>query len=1145
MRKVLSVFVAVGMVMALLAGGFTTVPKARAATPAISTLPVGSRIKFGTYKVEGSSTDPIIWKVIGQNHTGYPANSTTLLADKIIDLRGFDAAEAGNTDVGRANYGSNRYKTSNLRQWLNSGGAANAWWTAQNPGDGVLNTNNHDATPADAGMSVLTGYDDIAGFLSNFTTAERAKMLDTTLTIARNTATDTGATSETVSDRIFLLSETEVGLGNENGIVEGTTFSLASRIVSATDQCIANTLSTSKPASVAAWYWWLRTPSAPNSANANRVNTDGAYSGDFANRGSYGVRPALNLANDILVSLDGDGYYTVVPTSTITFDSQGGTPTPAPITGIASGDTVVTLPAAPTEAGYTFNGWFTATTGGTAFTASTPVTASITVYAQWTINQYTVTFDKNGGDTEASPTTRTADYNTTVTLPTTVPTKTGYAFASWNTQADGLGTAFTAATPVTASLTVYAKWTADTYTVTYDLNGGTAGTQTDGSSYLTGATVTVLGQGSMYHTGYNFTVWNTVAGGTGTAYALNSSLTMGTADVTLFAQWTGVFYSVTFDGNGGGTPSPVSKAVQYTSTYGALATVTKTGYAFNGWYTATSGGTQVTSATTMNITTNQTLYAQWTANTYTVTFNKNGGDTEASPTTSTGILYNGTATLPTTDPTWAGHTFASWNTQGDGYGTAFTATTPVTATITVYAQRTANTYTVTFDGQGGTPSPASTSVTYGSTYGTVATVTKTGYTFAGWYTATSGGTQVTSATTVSITAPQTLYAQWTADTYTVAFDKNGGSGTTDSITGIAYNAIVTVPTPPTKALNTFAGWFSDNTTFLVPFDGTTHVTANITVYAKWTAVPPNEDQSAPTRLAGVAPTSALIDGKITGTTTAMEYQLATGGTYAACSDTNTTVAAAGNYVVRLAAKTGYNAGATTAVTVPAYTAPITITYTVTFDSQGGSAVAPITGIASGATVTLPAAPTKAGYTLNGWFIAITGGTAFTASTAVTADVTVYAQWTVTYVPAPAPTPAPAPVPIPVKKQMVLIFQIGKPMFWDNSIPTKLDSTPIIKNSRTLLPIRAIIEALGGTVAWDPIAHKVTVTLGTRTVVLWIGKSLATVNGVSTPIDATNASVVPIIINSRTILPLRFVSENLGCTVLWVDATQMITITYTP
>jgi hypothetical protein len=132
-----------------------------------------------------------------------------------------------------------------------------------------------------------------------------------------------------------------------------------------------------------------------------------------------------------------------------------------------------------------------------------------------------------------------------------------------------------------------------------------------------------------------------------------------------------------------------------------------------------------------------------------------------------------------------------------------------------------------------------------------------------------------------------------------------------------------------------------------------------------------------------------------------------------------------------------------------------------------------------------------------------------------------------------------------KKQTVLILQIGKSMFTVNGASKTLDSPPIIKNSRTLLPIRAIIEALGGTIAWNAVARKVTVTLGTKTLQLWIGKSNATVNGMSKPIDATDARVVPEIINSRTMLPLRFVSENLGCTVLWVDATQTITITYQP
>jgi hypothetical protein len=96
-----------------------------------------------------------------------------------------------------------------------------------------------------------------------------------------------------------------------------------------------------------------------------------------------------------------------------------------------------------------------------------------------------------------------------------------------------------------------------------------------------------------------------------------------------------------------------------------------------------------------------------------------------------------------------------------------------------------------------------------------------------------------------------------------------------------------------------------------------------------------------------------------------------------------------------------------------------------------------------------------------------------------------------------------------------------------------------------MSIRAIIEALGGAVTWDTTAKKATVTLGSTSLELWIGNGSATVNGVATPIDSTNAKVVPEIISGRAMLPLRFVSESLGCSVVWADATKTITITYQP
>ncbi|MBO4962306.1 MAG: InlB B-repeat-containing protein [Clostridia bacterium] len=218
------------------------------------------------------------------------------------------------------------------------------------------------------------------------------------------------------------------------------------------------------------------------------------------------------------------------------------------------------------------------------------------------------------------------------------------------------------------------------YTVTWATGGGKWSDSTTTNKTTTVARgSTPIAPETPTKTGYSFNAWTPTIGAI-------------TGAKTYTATWTAKTYTVTFNANGGTTPTE-SKSVTYGSTYSDLPTPTKTGYSFNGWYTASSGGNKVTSNTTVTITSAQTLYAQWTANTYTVTFNANGG------------------------------------------------TTPT----------------------------ASKSVTYDSTYGDLATPTRDGYTFKGWYTESSGGTEVTSNTTVTITSAQTLYAQWTIITYDITF----------------------------------------------------------------------------------------------------------------------------------------------------------------------------------------------------------------------------------------------------------------------------------------------------------------------------------------------------------------------------------------
>jgi len=215
--------------------------------------------------------------------------------------------------------------------------------------------------------------------------------------------------------------------------------------------------------------------------------------------------------------------------------------------------------------------------------------------------------------------------------------------------------------------------------------------------------------------------------------------------------------------------------------------------------------------------------------TYTVTFDSNGGSA-VDPVTD--IAYNATITLPA-DPTKAGNIFAGWFSDDTTFLVPFTASTPVTASITVYAKWTDETYTVTFDSNGGSAVTPVTGIAYNATVTLPTDPTLAGNTFAEWFTDDGTFTNPFTAAT-PVTASITVYAQWTADTYTVTFDSNGGSAV-DPVTGIAYNATVTLPAAPTKALNTFAEWFTDDGTFTNPFTAATPVTASITVYAQWTA----------------------------------------------------------------------------------------------------------------------------------------------------------------------------------------------------------------------------------------------------------------------------------------------------------------------
>jgi len=131
-------------------------------------------------------------------------------------------------------------------------------------------------------------------------------------------------------------------------------------------------------------------------------------------------------------------------------------------------------------------------------------------------------------------------------------------------------------------------------------------------------------------------------------------------------------------------------------------------------------------------------------------------------------------------------------------------------------------------------------------------------------------------------------------------------------------------------------------------------------------------------------------------------------------------------------------------------------------------------------------------------------------------------------------------------QTIIVLQVGKPSMTVNGVSKSIDvqgTVPVIVEGRTFLPIRAVVEALNGTIAWTAADQKVTIIMGSDVLELLIGKSTARVNGTPMSVDPANPKVVPFIIGGRTMLPVRFVAERLGGTVAWNDATKAATLTF--
>lgn len=267
----------------------------------LSSLATRAKVKFGAFHGV-----PIVWIVADKNHSGYPDNSVTLLSNQILRLLCFDANEVtAHTD--RAKQGNNRYLESNLRQWLNSTAAAGAWFSMKNI---------YDAPPSKTyTQNGTNAYDAITGFLNTFSAKERAALLDTTITAATSDV-DNSTKSDTLTDKVFVLSRAEVGLLGDtvHGVLLPIFTDAASRIATVTAECVANSAHYTTPASGAAWSYWLRDAYEPILTYSNYVASGGTLASTYASMENVGLRPACNLSGDLMVSdtTDASGAYTII-----------------------------------------------------------------------------------------------------------------------------------------------------------------------------------------------------------------------------------------------------------------------------------------------------------------------------------------------------------------------------------------------------------------------------------------------------------------------------------------------------------------------------------------------------------------------------------------------------------------------------------------------------------------------------------------------------------------------------------------------------------------------------------------------------------------------------------------------------------------
>lgn len=670
----------------------------------------------------------------------------------------------------------------------------------------------------------------------------------------------------------------------------------------------------------------------------------------------------------------------------ISLDYNGATSGNEAATTIVSVGENYTLPV-PKKVGYKFVGWYDGIKDANKLTDENGKSVgayekyeSISAYAIWEANLNEIVFNANGGEGEMDNQKIATD--ATVALNECLYTKKGYTFSGWGTTANGevnysdkadymMGT--------NSQYVLYAIWTPNNNTLHFESNGG-SGKMSD-ITIATDAKDT-LSANAFTKTGYDFVGWAETENG-GKVYSDGDSYTMGTENATLYALWTPIKYTITYNLNGGSVT--IANKTEYTietETF-MLTNPIKAGYTFRGWTGSNLSDRTYAVSISAGSMGDLSFTANYDANLNSLLFNANGGVGEMSEML---IETDKTVKLNTCAFSRKGYDFVGWATCANGervYSDGQDYTMGVNREYVLYAVWNIKTYTIEYDLNNGTVPSNKTTYTVETDSFTIENPSRDGYTFIGW-----SGTDIADKSTVvtiekGSIGNKSFTANWQTNTNVLHFNANGGDGNMDDMS---------IKTDETKTLtvNTFTrkgykfkGWSNTTNGAIAYLDSSRYKMGTSPVYTLYAVWEANTNRLI---FNGNGATSGGMDEMSIKTD---ESTSLTDCGFAKIGYSFKGWATESNGSVKYTNKATYTMGADSSYTL--YAVWQINQYTITLELNGGTASKNSITQDYNSVVGSPVAA-RPGYDFVEWYADSDFATVYNFSTMPAENITVYAKW---------------------------------------------------------------------------------------------------------------------------------------------------------